>query len=133
MLMLYIHQLIKCYTTDCDKVLLTLFCSFMYFQVAKMTVCNAGYTSCFNIHENVVFHKTKEVALNKARWLVTFVHDLRPYEQFISTISNDLDQTNDAMETLIQYYRKTNQTRYVDTIHSLHAEIAYVNDTHGAV
>ena len=109
-----------------------------------MTVCNAGYTllisciligytSCFNIHENVVFHKTNEVALNRARWLVTFVHDLRPYEQFISTISNDLDQTNEVMETLIQYYRKTNQTGYVDTIHSLHEEIAILNDTYGAV
>ena len=100
-----------------------------------MTVCNVGYTlliicipigytSCFNVQENVVCHKTNEVALNKARWLVTFVHDLRTYEQFNLTISNDLDQTNEGMETLIHYYRTNNQTRYVDTIHSQHEEMA---------
>ena len=64
---------------------------------------------------------------------MTFVHDLRPYEQFISSISKDLDQTNEVMETLILYYRTYNQTRYVDTIHSLHEEIAILNDTFGAV
>ena len=100
------------------------------FIIACMLI---SYTCCFDVHENVIFYKTNEVALNRARWLVTFVHDLRPYEQFISSISKDLDQTNKVMETLILYYRTYNQTRYVDTIYSLHEEIAILSDTYGAV
>ena len=48
------------------------------------------YTSCLVVHENVVFHKANEVSLNHARWLVTFVHDLRPFVVFINKISKDL-------------------------------------------
>ena len=42
------------------------------------------------VFENGVFHKSNEVSLNHARWLVTFIHDLRPFEGFINTIKQGL-------------------------------------------
>ena len=59
-----------------------------------------SYTSGLVVHENVVFHKTNEVSSNHARWLVTFIHDLRPYEVFIDKINMDLDMTHVTMKTL---------------------------------
>ena len=37
------------------------------------------------------FIKINEVYLNHARWLLTFIHDLRPFEVFINKISKGLD------------------------------------------
>ena len=36
--------------------------------------------------ENVVFQKTNEVFINDAKWSVTFVHDLRPFQKPIYRI-----------------------------------------------
>ena len=52
-----------------------------------LTFALIGYTSCLVVHENVVFHKTNEVSLNHAHWLVTFIHDLRPFKVLINKIS----------------------------------------------
>ena len=64
-----------------------------------------GYTSCLVVDENVVFHKINEVSLNHARWLVTFIHVLRPFVLFIIKISKDLDSANENMAKLTDWYR----------------------------
>ena len=83
------------------------------------------------VHENVVFHKTNEVFLNHARWLVTFIHDLRPFEVhvFINKISKDLESSNEIMLTLTEWYRQHNFTTYHSTFKSLNDEIGLLNDT----
>ena len=88
-----------------------------------------GYTSCLVVHENVVFHKTNEVSFNHARWLVTFIHDLRPFEVFINKISKDLESSNEIMLTLTEWYRQHNFTTYHSTFKSLNDEIGLLNDT----
>ena len=98
-----------------------------------------SYTSGLVVHENVVFHKTNEVSSNHARWLVTFIHDLRPYEVFIDKINKDLDMTHEIMKTLTDWYRiiiliiSNNFTGYVFTFESLHDEIGMLNDTYQTV
>ena len=88
-----------------------------------------GYTSCLVVHENVVFHKTNEVSFNHARWLVTFIHDLRPFEVFINKISKDLESSNEIMLTLTEWYRQHNFTTYHSTFKSLNDGIGLLNDT----
>ncbi len=85
------------------------------------------------IRENVVYHKTNEISSNHARWLVTFIHDLRPYEVFIDKINKDLDMTHDVMTTLTDWYRRNNYTGYAFTFESLHEEIGALNGTYQAV
>ena len=92
-----------------------------------------GCTSCLVVHENVVFHKTNEVSLNHARWLVTFIHDLRPFEVFINKISKDLESSNEIMLTLTEWYRQHNFTTYHSTFKSLNDEIGLLNDTYKTV
>ena len=88
-----------------------------------------GCASCLVVHENVVFHKANEVSLNHARWLVTFIHDLRPFEVFINKISKDLESSNEIMLTLTEWYRQHNFTTYHSTFKSLNDEIGLLNDT----
>ena len=85
------------------------------------------------VHENVVFHKTNEVSLNHARWLVTFIHDLRPFEVFINNISKDLEFSNEIMLTLTEWYRQHNFKTYHSTFKSLNDEIGLLNDTYKTV
>ena len=92
-----------------------------------------SYTSCLVVHENIVFHKTNEVSLNHARWLVTFIHDLRPFEVFINKISKDLESSKEIMLTLTEWYRQHNFTTYHSTFKSLNDEIGLLNDTYKTV
>ena len=98
-----------------------------------ITFALIGYTSSLVVHENVVFHKTNEVSLNHARWLVTFIHDLRPFEIFIKKISKDLESSNEIMMTLTEWYRQHNFTAYHSTFKSLNDEIGLLNDTYKTV
>ena len=68
-----------------------------------------------------------------ARWLVTFIHDLRPFEVFIDKINNDLNLTKHITKSLTDWYRRENLTGYVFTFESLHDEIALLNDTYQAI
>jgi hypothetical protein len=38
--------------------------------------------------ENVIFQKVKEVTSVRARWMVTFVEDLLPFERFLNKTQN---------------------------------------------
>ena len=55
--------------------------------------------------ENVVFQKTNEVYINDAHWIVTFVHDLRPFTNLINQISNDLSFTDEVIGVITKSYR----------------------------
>ena len=92
-----------------------------------------SYTSGLVVYENIVFHKTNEVSSNHPRWLVTFIHDVRPYEVFIDKINTDLDMTHEAMKTLTDRYRPYKFTGYVSTFKSLHDGIGMLNGTNQTV
>lgn len=102
-----------------------------YIFLIAVTLVNCSVSLL--IHENVVFHKTNEIYTNRARWLVTFIHDLRPYEVFIDKISHDLGKTDEIMAFFTDYYERTNLTGYVHTFNSLHEEIGILNDTYEIV
>lgn len=80
--------------------------------------------------ENVVFQKTNEIFINDAHWSVTFVHDLRPFENLINQISNDLHHTDSIVKTITDYYQSSNLTGYVETFKSLHIEIDILTETY---
>lgn len=67
------------------------------------------------IHENVLFHKINEIPSNHARWLLTFMHDFRPYEVFIFKIHNDLQVTHDIMIAVTDWYGSFNYAIPGDT------------------
>ena len=83
--------------------------------------------------ENVVFQKTNEVFINDAKWSVTFVHDLRPFQKLINQIKNDLVHTDEIVKTIINFYESSNMTGYVETFKSLHIEVDLLTDTYNSV
>ena len=50
----------------------------------------SGLTQALIVYENVAFHKTNEVTLTISKWYFTFVVDLKPYENFLNKLSDDL-------------------------------------------
>ena len=83
--------------------------------------------------ENVVFQKTNEVYINDAYWIVTFVHDLRPFTNLINLISNDLSFTDEIIGVITKSYRTSNMTGYLATFESLHVEVSLLTDTYMSV
>ena len=83
--------------------------------------------------ENVVFQKTNEVFINDAKWSVTFVHDLRPFQKLINQIKNDLVHTDEIVKTITNFYERSNMTGYVKTFKSLHIEVDLLTDTYNSV
>ena len=83
--------------------------------------------------ENVVFQKTNEVFINDAHWSVTFVHDLRPFQNLISQIKSDLARTDEIVKTITNFYKRSNLTGYVETFESLHVEIDLLTDTYKSI
>ena len=83
--------------------------------------------------ENVVFQKTNEVFINDAKWSVTFVHDLRPFQKLINQIKNDLVHTDEIVRTITNFYESSNLTGYVETFKSLHIEVDLLTDTYNSV
>ena len=83
--------------------------------------------------ENVVFQKTNEVFINDAKWSVTFVHDLRPFQKLINQIKNDLAHTDEIVKTITNFYESSNMTGYVETFKSLHIEVDLLTNTYNSV
>ena len=104
---------------------------------AMMTFKCQMFYLCFNVgiftSENVVFQKTNEVFINDAKWSVTFVHDLRPFQKLINQIKNDLVHTDEIVKTITNFYESSNMTGYVETFKSLHIEVDLLTDTYNSV
>ena len=83
--------------------------------------------------ENVVFQKTNEVFINDAHWSVTFVHDLRPFQNLIIQIKSDLARTDEIVKTINNFYKRSNLTGYVETFEILRVEIDLLADTYKSV
>ena len=49
-----------------------------------------GLASVINCQHNVIFEKIGKVTTTRSKWLVTFVIDLDPYQDFINSLKCDL-------------------------------------------
>ena len=107
---------------------------FFVFQINLMycvlLVMLISYSFGIFTSENVVFQKTNEIYINDAHCFVTFVHDLRPYDQFIDKINNNLKYTDRIMKVITNDYKRLNLTGYTETLNSLHVEIDVMTETY---
>ena len=85
------------------------------------------------VHENVVFHKVNEITTTRTRWLVTFVQDLRPFQYFLTKLSNDIEQAANITDVIIDHYTGRSYGRFVGTIKSLRKEVKSLQDTQAGI
>ena len=52
------------------------FCIFQNMRKQLLTVLNLGLAEAIFISENVIFHKTNEILITRAKWLATFIIEL---------------------------------------------------------
>ena len=88
----------------------------------------SGLTQILIVYENVAFHKTNELALTRSKWLSTFVIDLKPYENFLSKLSDDLRKAGIAAHTDDLLYESPFKKDFKSVIAGLKAEIAALQE-----
>ena len=59
----------------------------------------AGYAVGIVIYDSVVFQKVNEITSTRAKWLVTFVHDLQPFRSFVKTVGRDVYKAIEIAKT----------------------------------
>ena len=79
----------------------------MYFLVLFALL--SGLIQTLIVYENVAFHKINEVALTRSKCLSTFVTDLKPYENFLSKLSDNLRKAGIAAHTVDQLYESSSK------------------------
>ena len=92
------------------------------------------YLSCVSsdqnvtIRENVIFHRVNEIHISQGRWLITMIHDLKPFVAMVDSLYNDFELIKAFDKGVTGYYETKHQAfRY--TIDSLFVEIEILNDT----
>ena len=81
-------------------------------------------TQALIVHENVAFHMINEITLMRSKWLTTFVIDLKPYKNFLTKLSNNLDKARTAADTIDQFYEAPSKQDFRSVIAGLRTEIA---------
>ena len=106
------------------------FCIFQNMRKQLLTVLILGLAEAIFISENVIFHKTNEISITRAKWLATFIIDLRPFRQFLAKLQHDLYLAAVTAECIVNKYDRPNKTEYLNTFQSLQKELHFLNGTH---
>ena len=89
-----------------------------------------GITPVLVIQENVVFHKSNEIALTRPKWLSTFIINLKPYKNFLNKLPEDLRKAKLTVHSIEQFYDFSKQD-HRGIMKELKGEIvALLNDQH---
>ena len=56
------------------------------------------------IHMKLTFHKVNKIDLTRSKWLFTFIIDLKPYENFLNKLSEDLGKAKITAHSVKQFY-----------------------------
>lgn len=81
------------------------------------------------VRENIVFEKVNDVFVNDAKWLVTFVHDLAPYIEFINKVESSTNFTKNIVKEVASLYESKETTGFKETFRSLEIELNILTGT----
>ncbi|CAC5399406.1 unnamed protein product [Mytilus coruscus] len=85
------------------------------------------------ISENVVFDKINSITTTRSNWLVTFVTDLNPFDNFIKKLSNDIVQTGTLAQEITRRYDNPEKEGFKNTFSNLRNEFRLLTDTHTSI
>ena len=72
-----------------------------------------GLSESVLVKRNVIFQKLNEITTTRSRWLVTFVIDLNPYEQFLIKLENDFVTVEESLGTIEKMFATTNSRGFL--------------------
>ena len=79
----------------------------------------------------MAFHKANEIVLTSPKWLSTLLNDLKPYENFLNQLSEDLGKARITTHSIEQFYDFPSKQDYGRIIEGLKGEtIVLLNDQH---
>lgn len=81
------------------------------------------------INENVIFQKTNDITVTHAKWLASFVIDLKPFNMFLDKLSEDISTAMLTSNTVLHKFKGKNMTEFSTTLLALQKEVAYLNET----
>lgn len=84
------------------------------------------------VQENVVFKKTHDISITQSQWLITFVIDLVPYEQFLNELAGDIGNISITTSQL-QKYPSKDRNKFSDTFSRLAIEVSTLQDTYNFI
>ena len=85
------------------------------------------------ISENVVFDKVNTISTTRSKWLVTFLIDLQPFEQFMTKLSNDILWTAGLAQQILRHYDKPGKENFMNTFSNLKHKFKLLMDTHNSL
>ncbi len=91
------------------------------------------YSRGLIIQDNVVFEKISEVTTTRSRWLITFVIDMSPYEDFIKKLTIDVENSYSAANRMIRYYQAPRNQGFMNSFQVLRRELDDLKRTREAL
>jgi len=89
------------------------------------------------VQENVVFIPVNKFSVTQATWTVSFILDLKIYDDFVETLDSDIRVTEDTLRRIKNKYRSTNSNDflnlYMNSITGLDSEFQSVYGTYSAL
>lgn len=81
------------------------------------------------VYENAVFQKVNEITTTRARWLVTFVHDLGPFKYFLAQVKADIDSAANITDAIMNNFDGDKQDSFRNTLVNLREEVDSLDKT----
>ena len=75
------------------------------------------------LRENVVFQKLHIVTTTDARWLVTFVIQLNPFDEFLTNLTSTLDHAIVTLKALLKRYNVSHKATYFRSLQGQYDEM----------
>ncbi|MCG8046485.1 MAG: envelope fusion protein [Candidatus Thiodiazotropha endolucinida] len=83
----------------------------------------AQITDSFLLRQNAVFTKISDAGLTRSHWLISMVIELSPYRQYLSKLSDDIQKTQDLVESTAAKFDSPRTPDYRDAISKLGREV----------
>lgn len=80
------------------------------------------------VRENTIFHKTNDITTSRGKWLATFVDDLGPFDDFLITLEQDIQNAEAVATVIVERYGTARQAEYQNIFKALREEIKYLKD-----
>ena len=85
------------------------------------------------MHESVFSHKVGQFSMSRSRWLVSFVIDLGVYENFLTRLSQSIDNVSNLVDKVLDKYQSPPTKDYQTVFEGFKNEIAVIQDMHNDI